>query len=238
MKNLLFFTCFLSVLLTFGACGSDDPIAENMPPEEETPDGNGGGNEDGGTVSPDVTNEDILIVFFSRAGENWQVGNVERGNTAIMADYIRDYTGGATFEIVPETPYPSDYATMLQVAQQELDTDARPAIRNPLENLEQYSVVFIGSPIWHGVPPKIMQTFYEAYPALAEKTIVPFGTHGGSGIGSCVRLIRQYFPDATLLDDYGISGSQIRDAASRGNVEDWLRRIGIPSSNNTNETAD
>lgn len=227
MKKLLFFISFLFLAFTFNACDSENPMEENTPPEE-TGNGNDGSGENEGTASPDITNTDILIVYFSRAGENWQVENVDRGNTAVMADYIQEYTGAATFEIVPETPYPNDYATMLQVAQQELDTDARPAIRNPLENLEQYSVVFIGSPIWHGVPPMIKHTFYETYPALAEKTIIPFGTHGGSGIGSCVRLIREYFPDAPLLDSYGISGSQIRDATSQNAVNTWLQRIGIP----------
>lgn len=220
--NRFFMICCLLGLLSFGACSGDDPQLEDTPPSEENNEGN-----DNGTVSPDVTNEDILIVYFSRAGENWEVGYVDRGNTAVMADYIQEYTGAATFEIVPEVPYPTDYATMLQVSQQERDTDARPAIKSPLENLEQYSIVFIGSPIWYGGPPMIMQTFYETYPALAEKTIVPFGTHGGSGIGSCASLIREYFPDATLLESLGIPGNRIRDNQSRGQVQTWLQRIGV-----------
>lgn len=224
MNRVFIMTCCLLGMLSFGACSGDDPQLENTPPDEENNEGN-----DSGTVSPDVTNEDILIVYFSRAGENWEVGYVDRGNTAVMADYIQEYTGAATFEIVPEVPYPTDYATMLQVSQQERDTDARPAIKNPLENLEQYSIVFIGSPIWYGGPPMIMQTFYETYPALADKTIVPFGTHGGSGISSCVSLIRRYFPNASLLDSYGVPGSQIRN--SRSSVEDWLQRINIPKKN-------
>lgn len=147
MNRVFIMTCCLLGMLSFGACSGDDPQLEDNPPGEENNEGN-----DNGTVSPDVTNEDILIVYFSRAGENWEVGYVDRGNTAVMADYIQEYTGAATFEIVPEVPYPTDYATMLQVSQQERDTDARPAIKNPLENLEQYSIVFIGSPIWYGGP--------------------------------------------------------------------------------------
>lgn len=224
MNRVFIMICCLLGMLSFGACSGDDPQPENTPPDEENNEGN-----DNEQVSPDVTNEDILIVYFSRAGENYEVGYVDRGNTAVMADYIQEYTGAATFEIVPEVSYPTDYATMLQVSQQERDTDARPAIKNPLENLEQYSIVFIGSPIWYGGPPMIMQTFYEAYPALANKTIVPFGTHGGSGIGSCVSLIRRYFPNASLLDSYGVSGSQIRN--SKTSVEDWLQRINIPKKN-------
>lgn len=218
MKKISVILYTLCSLLFTTSCSGDNPAIIDG---EENNEGN---NIE--TVTPEVTNEDILIVYFSRAGENWEVGYVDRGNTAIMADYIQEYTRAATFEIVPEVPYPTDYATMLQVSQQERDTDARPAIKNPLENLEQYSTVFIGSPIWYGGPPMIMQTFYETYPALAEKTIIPFGTHAGSGISSCASLIRRYFPNASLLDSYGVSGSRIRD--SKNSVEDWLERINIP----------
>lgn len=226
MKKYLIILCSLCTFLFCVSCSGDDP--EEMIPGEEN-NGNSSTDDDGEPAAP---NGDILIVYFSRAGENWQVGTVERGNTAIMGDYIREYTGGAVFEIVPETPYPVDYASMLTVAQNEINNNARPAIRNPLENLDDYSIVFIGSPIWHGVPPMIMRTFFETYPALASKTIVPFGTHGGSGIGSCVNLIREYFPDATLLDSYGISGSSIRNDQSRSDVQAWLQQIGILQSRN------
>lgn len=220
MNRFFIMICSLFVMQSFGACSSDAHQLEETLPSEENNEG-----YDNGTASPDVTNEDILIVYFSRAGENWNVEYVDRGNTAVMADYIQEYTGAATFEIVPEVPYPTDYATMLQVSQQERDTDARPAIKNPLENLNQYSIVFIGSPIWYGGPPMIMQTFYEAYPDLASKILVPFGTHGGSGINSCARLIREYFPEAQLLESFGISGEHIR--SSRDDVEVWLEKIGF-----------
>lgn len=216
MKRFFLLLFCVSVTFFWGACNSNDPQTDITSSDEES-------NEN--ATETEVTNEGILIIYFSRAGENWNVGYVERGNTAVMADYIQEFTGGATFEIVPEIPYPDDYATMLQVSQRERDTNARPAIKNPLENLDKYSVVFIGSPIWHGGPPMIMQTFYETYPTLATKTIVPFGTHGGSGISSCVSLIRQYFPNAELLESYGVSGERIRN--SKSDVINWLRRIGF-----------
>lgn len=174
------------------------------------------------------SHSEILVVYFSRAGENWQVGTVEKGNTAIIGDYIKDLTGADLFEIVPKVPYPSNYMETVALAQQEIDNNARPEIKDRLENLDSYTTVFIGSPIWHGVPPMIMRTFYEAYPKLAEKTLIPFGTHGGSGIGSCSRLMREYFPEARLLDGFGMSGSDVRNEGVSDQVAAWIDRIGVP----------
>lgn len=178
--------------------------------------------------NPDSTpmNDKILIVYFSRAGENYAVGHISIGNTAIIAGYIQDYTGGTIFEIVPAVPYPDSYEEMKKVSMKETDINARPAIKNPLENLDQYSIVFVGSPIWYGGPPMIMRTFYETYrDQLAGKIIVPFGTHEGSGVSGCTELVKEYFPDVRLMETLGIRGQDVKK--SRGIVEAWLIRIGM-----------
>lgn len=218
MKKI-FSYILLSGLFLLSSCGTGDN--ENLLPEGNKDEEAGPGEGE----TPDATAEDILVVYFSRAGENWNVGYVEQGNTAVMAGYITEYTGGTAYEIVPEVPYPTDYASMLEIAREEISSDARPAIKNPLEHLERYSVVFVGSPVWHGEPPMIMHTFYETYPELKDKTLVPFGTHGGSGIGSCVSLMREYFPGTNMLESFGVSGERIRD--SRSEVEEWLDKIGM-----------
>lgn len=225
MKRMFFIStvCFVFCLLCSVGCSKTDENLKDPNTENDT----GNYEDEDDNVDVPNGNKNILIAYFSRAGENWNVGFVEKGNTAIMGEYIQDFTGGDIFEIIPETPYPDDYATMLDMAQNEIDTDARPAIKDRLENLNDYSIVFIGSPVWHEVPPMIMRTFYETYPDLAQKTIVPFGTHGGSGINSCINLIREYFPEATLLDSYGVSGERVRDEESKHNVRSWLQQIGI-----------
>ena len=73
----------------------------------------------------------------------------------------------------------------------------------------------------------IFRTFFEAHPELDGKTIIPFGTHGGSGVGSYKTLIQEYYPNATILESLGISGASIRDAASKTTVENWLKRLGV-----------
>lgn len=169
----------------------------------------------------------ILVTFFSRAGENWEVGNVERGNTAIIGEYIQQLTNADIFEIEPVVPYPVDYYETIEVARKESSKDARPQIKGELPDLSEYETVIIGSPIWNGAPPMIMHTFYEALPELAEKTLVPFGTHGGSGVASCTSLIKKYFPSAEILAAFGMSGSAVRNEDAKDKVEKWLNDIGI-----------
>ncbi len=227
MRKIITIICCLGCLIWAASCDRDSMSDDPMIPGEENNDGSNDEDDNDGEGVPGDSTGKILIVYFSRAGENWNVGYVERGNTAIMGDYIQEFTKGDVFEILPQTPYPDDYETMLDVCRQEVDNDVRPAIKTELENLDEYSIVFIGSPIWYARPPMIMRTFYESYPGLANKTIIPFGTHGGSGISSCTNLIKEYFPNTTLLESYGIAGDQIRNEQSRTNVQSWLQRIGI-----------
>ena len=168
------------------------------------------------------------MVYFSRAGENWQVGVVERGNTAIMVDYIQELADVNVFEVVPEVAYPSNYMECVNyVNDVEIPQNLRPAYKGDITNLSGYETVFVGGPIWCGQPPFILRTFLEAHPELKDKTLVPFGTHGGSGVGSYTSLLRQYYPNSTILEALGISGSSIRDASSKTTVESWLKRIGL-----------
>ena len=190
------------------------------------------------SISTFASTPKILVAYFSRAGENWQVGNVERGNTAIMGDYIIDFTGADVFEIEPVVPYPEDYYETINVAREETNNNARPEFKGAIRNLDDYEIVFIGSPIWNGAPPMIMHTFYEAYPNLGIKTLVPFGTHGGSGISSCERVMKEYFPNAKYLNSLGISGEVIRNTSSKETVEKWLNEIGILPIMADSETPD
>lgn len=208
---LIMQVCLLSLFMV--SCSGEDP-SEITPPT---------GEEEENPSSPEQ-NGRILIVYFSRAGENYAVGQVEVGNTAVLAGYIKDYTGGDVFEIVPEVPYPTDYDEMRRVSQQETASNARPAIKNRLENLADYSIVFVGAPIWYGAPPMIMRTFYESYD-LAGKTIVPFGTHEGSGVSSCTSLLKSYFPNATYLETFGMRGQEVR--SGRQTVNAWLERLNL-----------
>ena len=73
----------------------------------------------------------------------------------------------------------------------------------------------------------LFRTFFEKHPELDGKTIIPFGTHGGSGVGSYATLIKEYYPNATVLESLGISGSSIRNESSKQTVGDWLKKLGV-----------
>ena len=125
----------------------------------------------------------ILIAFFSRADENYNVGTVEVGNTQIMAGFMKDYLGDKadTFKIDPVNPYPVDYNECRQVATEEQNSNARPEFKNADSiNVENYDTIFIGYPIWCGDVPMIINTFLEKYD-FSGKSIIPFNTHEGSG---------------------------------------------------------
>lgn len=177
----------------------------------------------------DTNQGDTLIVYFSRAGENYGVGNVKVGNTALMAGYIQDAVGGTLFEVVPTIPYPENYDATLTISKKELNDNQRPEFKNKLNNLDRYSVVFIGAPIWYGFPPMVMRTFYDAYPELANKTLIPFGTHEGSGIEGCTTILKEHFAEANILESLGLRGVAVRNEVeqSRAAIKNWITKLNL-----------
>ena len=183
----------------------------------------------------------VLVAFLSRAGENYNVGTakegsssaayagyIEKGNTAIMAALIAALTGGDLFEITTVTPYPEDYATMLRVAQEEIDTDARPELASQVENMADYDVIFIGYPIWHGRMPRAIHTFMESHDLIG-KTVIPFNTHEGSGQSGTQSVIENALPDSMVLQGLAIQGktAQEDEERTRELLTDWLTGLNM-----------
>ena len=183
----------------------------------------------------------ILVAYLSRAGENYNVGvtregsasaayagYIEKGNTAMMAAVIAEATGGDLFEIRTVTPYPEDYASMLRVAQEEIDSNARPELAETVENMDDYDVIFIGYPIWHGKLPQAIYTFIESYD-LSGKTVIPFNTHEGSGQSGTQRVMENALPDSTVLQGLAVQGkvAQENQERTRELVDTWLEGLGM-----------
>lgn len=174
------------------------------------------GNKEEALEIVDASSEkgsESLVVYFSRSG-----------NTENVAKSIQSQTNSDIFEMVPVTPYSDDYDTVADVAQEEQSSNARPAISETIENIQQYDVIYVGFPIWWGDMPMILYTFFDTYD-LSEKTIAPFCTSGGSGLSDTVNEIRSLEPNATVLDGLHIgseSSSQPDEAVSQ-----WIREIGI-----------
>lgn len=220
MKKVFVFLLSLFLGAGFISCGGDDPISdEPQNPGTETPDTPGDDPQ-----TPGGSAGKILVVYFSRTGYNYPNQLLDIGHTARVAGFIAELTGGERFEIIPAVPYSDNYQEAVARAREEYDSNARPAIQTSLEHIDDYDTVFIGSPIWHGAVPMIIRTFYEACD-LTGKTIVPFTTHAGSGLGNCMSVAREYYPQGTVLDGLAVQGTNSMNA--RGDVESWLRRIGV-----------
>ena len=156
----------------------------------------------------------ILIAYYSRRGENYVGGtivDIPVGNTEVMAQKIAELTGGDLFRIDTVEAYPADYTECTHVARKELKMNARPELTGKVDDMARYDTVFLGYPNWWGTMPMGVHTFLESYD-FTGKTIVPFCTHEGSGMGHSVADIRKLCPGATVLDGRAIRGSSVQYA--------------------------
>lgn len=156
----------------------------------------------------------ILTAFYSLKGETYVNGEIvwrEVGNTEIMARKIRGIAGGDLFHIENAEPYPSDHAELIEAVKQELQQNARPELSAHVENMDQYDILFLGYPNWWGTMPMAVHTFLESYD-FTGKTIVPFCTHEGSGMGHSVADIRRLCPGATVTEGIAVRGGETNRA--------------------------
>ena len=214
MKKIFASILSLTTLLFFTACGN---TAENK--------SQAGHEKSAVSATKTIDNKTpnkILVVYFSRTGDNYEVGNIEKGNTHIMADIIAD-----TFEIKPVKPYPADYKECTEVAKEELAADARPAISAKVTNWQDYDTVFLGYPIWWSEFPMPVYTFLESYDWQG-KTIIPFCTSAGDVLTGKEDNITKYAKGAKLREGLGIRGKRAQDnpESVKADVTKWLKNLG------------
>ena len=167
--------------------------------------------------------EHVLITYFSRAGENYNVGVVERGNTDLLAEIVAEETGGELFRIETVKEYPVAYDEMLTVATEERTNKERPELKSAIEDFDTYDVVFVGYPIWWGDMPMAMYHFLESYDWNG-KTVIPFNTHEGSGQANTVSTIKGICEGAEVMSGFSVRGSvaQNEGESARTIVQNWL----------------
>lgn len=166
-----------------------------------------------------------LIAYFSRKGNNYVSGkivNLPVGNTEVAAEMIREITEGDLFRIEAVNAYPEDYTETTEAAKQELRANARPELNDHLESMASYDVIFIGYPNWWGTMPMPVFTFLEEYD-FSGKTIVPFCTHEGSGLGHSEKDIAKLCPQVTLLKGLAIHGTRVNEA--KKDIANWLDKV-------------
>ena len=209
-KKLLMAVALVLAGLTIAACGG--ATATKAEPTKADKD-IAAASQSATTEStvPALKGKKVLITYFS-----WS------GNTRKLAQEIQKKTGGNLVEIETVQRYPQDYNATVEQGKKELQEKARPALKTKIENFKDYDVIFLGSPNWWGNPPMGVLTFADSYD-FTGKTVVPFFTHGGGGIQSCLSTLQKEIPKAKITKPLVVSGGSV-DSAS-GDVDAWLKDL-------------
>lgn len=166
----------------------------------------------GTTIAATSVQAKTLVAYFSATG-----------TTAQVAEKLAKATGADLFEINPEQPYTKAdlnwHDSQSRTSVEMNDTSSRPAIANKVENMAQYDTVFIGSPIWWGREPSIIDTFMESYD-FSGKKVIPFVTSGSSGIGDTAKNLKALAPNATVD-----TGKRFSSSVSEGALADWAKQF-------------
>ncbi|MDP4227549.1 MAG: flavodoxin [Bacteroidota bacterium] len=171
-----------------------------------------------------MANSKSLIAYFSRKGNNYVGGrivNLPVGNTEVVAKKIQKLTGSDMFQIKTVEVYPEDYMEATNVAQEELVGNARPELTGTVKDMDSYDVIYLGYPNWWGTMPMAVCTFLESYD-FSGKTIIPYCTHEGSGLGRSERDIKKLCPNAKVLSGLAIRGDSVSSADKM--LELWLKK--------------
>ncbi|MCH5206911.1 MAG: NAD(P)H-dependent oxidoreductase [Oscillospiraceae bacterium] len=165
----------------------------------------------------------ILIVYFSRSGENYVDGDIKsiaKGNTERVAEFVQNAVGGELFKVEPAEPYPEDYNACLDKAKQELYANARPEIKAFPEDFDSYDTIFVGYPNWWGTMPMCMFTLLEKFD-LNGKTLIPFCTNEGSGMAFSAHDLKQICLGAVVKNGISVHGADAENSEAK--VAEWAK---------------
>lgn len=158
-----------------------------------------------------------LIIYFSRADENYSVGYIEKGNTEVVAEYVKEITNGDMFKVEPLIPYAKDYQTCIKEAKERI---GNAPIKRKVGDISSYEVIYIMSPIYWGTYAPEMETAIKNL-NFTGKTVRVITTHEGSGLGNVLSDVKRICKGANVLDDaLAIRGSTVNSAINR--IEEWV----------------
>ena len=160
-----------------------------------------------------------LIIYFSRADENYAVGYIDKGNTEIVAEFLQELTGADMFKVESAVPYAADYQTCIEEAKQRI---GNAPIKEKLTDISAYDTIYIMSPIYWGTYAPEVETALTGLD-FSGKTVRVISTHEGSGLGSMVSDVKKMCTGASVdMNGLAIKGSNA--AKSKSTVEQWLRK--------------
>ena len=175
-------------------------------------------------IIPVSDSSKVLIVYFSRTN-----------NTKAIAEIIKRNVGGMMLALELEKPYPADYKATVQQVVSENESGYLPPLKTKIDSIEKYEIIFIGFPTWDMTMPPPMKSFLHQYD-LSGKTLIPFNTNAGYGVGSGFETVKQLCPKSTVLEGFEIKGGIERDAIlfvmkdekakeAELQVKQWLKKI-------------
>ncbi len=184
------------------------------------------GGQDAPPTSQSVGKKGVLIVYLSRTE-----------NTKTVAEFIQQRVGGDLVQLELVTPYPDDYRETVAQVDRENDTGYLPPLKTRIERMADYDTVFLGFPTWDMQLPPPMKSFLKSHD-LRDKTVIPFNTNGGFGVGSGFETVRELCPNSKVLEGVSIDGRRERDGILlaikdkrrdevRDQVATWLRAIEV-----------
>ena len=164
-----------------------------------------------------------LIVYFSRRGENYLVGNIKEGNAEHIAKEIANITGGDIFEIEPIKNYSSNYKKCTEEALDELHKNEMPELKTHLKSIEQYDVIYLCYPNWWGSYPRPMATFLSEH-NFDKKIIMPMCTHECSGMGTSENELKRTLKGAIIKPGLAIRGIEAHKSTEK--IKNWIKKLG------------
>ena len=178
------------------------------------------------TGKADFSGKNVLIVYLSRTK-----------NTKAIAEIIQKNVGGKLVSLELEKPYPENYRAIVDQVAKENSSGYLPPLKTKIDSLEKYDVIFLGFPTWGMQLPPPMKSFLSKH-NLKGKTLIPFNTNAGYGIGSTFQIVKDLAPSSKILEGFSTQGGIERDGIyfvmegekeKQANVEiqKWLRKIEI-----------
>lgn len=162
-----------------------------------------------------------LVVFFSRRGVNYAVGNISEGNAEHIAKVIQKLTNSDIFEIKSKKEYPSNYSACTKEALKEYQNDARPELIDDID-ISQYEVIYLCYPNWWGSFPRPVATFLSKHD-FQNKIIMPMCTHEGSKMGNSLVELKRLLPKSIIKEGLPIKGTEARNSDEE--IENWIKKI-------------